>query len=180
MKSILNEIRESIDGYGRLHLIARKDLQNIKLQYHINFDGILGPSDTISISKWVEKMKTENDTTVILYKPQDVVDNNYPNLLKEDFLLAIMNNSQQEMFKLYGNDVICIDFTHGMNAYGFDLATIVVLDDRREAFPSCFIISNRQDSRALSTAFKAVREICGNVKPNAFMSDEAESFYNAW
>ena len=47
MKAILNEIRDSGDGYGRLHLIIRKDLKNIKMQFQINFDRILDPSDMI-------------------------------------------------------------------------------------------------------------------------------------
>ncbi|GFT14849.1 hypothetical protein NPIL_101991 [Nephila pilipes] len=71
-----------------------------------------------------------------------------------------------------------LDFTHGMNAYGFDLATVLDLDDKREGFPLAFILSNRQDSKALSLAFVAIKEYV-SISPKVLMTDEAESFYNA-
>ncbi|GIX88695.1 hypothetical protein CDAR_391271 [Caerostris darwini] len=90
-----------------------------------------------------------------------------------------MNSSQKVMMRSYGNDVICLDFTHGINSYGFDLATVLVLDDKREGFPAVFIISNRQDSVPLTIAFEAVKEHVA-IKPEVLMSDDTESFYNAW
>ncbi|GIY67958.1 hypothetical protein CDAR_243611 [Caerostris darwini] len=56
----------------------------------------------------------------------------------------------------YVGALVCRDFTHGMNSYGFDLATVLVLDDKREGFPAAFIVSNRQDRVALEVAFKAI------------------------
>ncbi|GFU29344.1 hypothetical protein NPIL_353181 [Nephila pilipes] len=78
----------------------------------------------------------------------------------EDFLLVIMNSSQRDMLNGSGNDTICLDFTHGMSAHEFDLATIFVLDDKRERFPAAFILCNRQDSKALCES-KAFYSFCG-------------------
>ncbi|GIY02576.1 MULE domain-containing protein [Caerostris darwini] len=89
----------------------------------------------------------------------------------EDFLLVIMNSSQKEK--------IDMDFTHGMNSYGFDLATVLVLGHKSEEFPAAFIISNRQDRVALEVAFKAVKKEV-TVNPNIIMTDDTESFCNAW
>ncbi|GFV61438.1 hypothetical protein TNCV_2937801 [Trichonephila clavipes] len=62
-----------------------------------------------------------------------------------------------------------------MNAYGFDLATLLVLDDKREGFPAAFILSNRQDSTALTLAFAAIKEhTC--ISPRVLMTDDSESF----
>ncbi|GFS94078.1 uncharacterized protein NPIL_636191 [Nephila pilipes] len=90
-----------------------------------------------------------------------------------------MNSCQREILNFYGNDTICLDFTHGMNAYGFDLATILVLNDKREGFPVAFILSNRQDSKALSLAFVAIKEYV-SISPKVLMTDDTESFFNAW
>ncbi|GFQ99887.1 MULE domain-containing protein [Trichonephila clavata] len=88
----------------------------------------------------------------------------------EDFLLVIMNASQKDMLKFYGNDTICLDFTYGINAYGFDLATLLVLDDKREGFPAAFILSNRQDSTALKLVFAAIKEhAC--IAPKVLMTE---------
>ncbi|GFX90983.1 uncharacterized protein TNCV_197611 [Trichonephila clavipes] len=62
---------------------------------------------------------------------------------------------------------------------GFDLATLLVLDDKREGFPAAFILSNRQDSTALTLAFAAIKEhTC--ISPRVLMTDDSESFFNAW
>lgn len=63
----------------------------------------------------------------------------------EDFLLLTMNDYQKSMFEKFGNVVIFIDETFGMNLtfdflglhfdFIFNLTTILVLDDIREKFP---------------------------------------------
>lgn len=40
-----------------------------------------------------------------------------------------MNDPQEEIFKIYGNDVISIDSTHGANKYDIQLTTIIVKDN---------------------------------------------------
>jgi len=84
------------------------------------------------------------------------------------------------MLEKFGNDVICIDETHGMNSYHFNLPTILVLDDMREGFPCSFMISNRIDEMVLRISFFKIKEIIGHLQPNIFMSDMAESFYITW
>ena len=61
-----------------------------------------------------------------------------------------MNSAQSEILKKYGSDCVCIDGTHGLNSYGFELITLLVLDDMRQGFPCAFLISNRTDENVLS------------------------------
>ena len=42
----------------------------------------------ISIGKWVENMKTEGDTTVLLFKLQDIVDSNKPKFIQGKFFIS--------------------------------------------------------------------------------------------
>ncbi|GFQ80267.1 uncharacterized protein TNCT_193581 [Trichonephila clavata] len=146
-------------------------------KYNISSDGILDTNDVVSVTKWVEGLKNREDSPVVLFKDQNIFDEDlYPGMKAEDFLLVIMNASQKDMLKFYGNDTICLDFTHGMNAYGFDLATLLVFDGKREGFPAAFILSNRQDSTALKLAFAAIKEhTC--IAPKALMIDDTESFF---
>ncbi|GFY67507.1 MULE domain-containing protein [Trichonephila inaurata madagascariensis] len=108
VEAILDDIRNSMNQkLERIHLITQQDIKNIKEEYNISSDGILDSNDV----------------------DQNIFDETlYPGM-KEDFLLVIMNSSQKDMLKFYGNDTICLDFMHGMNAYGFDLATLLVLND---------------------------------------------------
>ncbi|XP_050512584.1 uncharacterized protein LOC126888397 [Diabrotica virgifera virgifera] len=92
-----------------------------------------------------------------------------------------MNKAQREMLEKYGSDCICIDGTHGLNSYEFELITLLILDDMREGFPCAFCISNRTDEVAMKIFFSCIKEKLGtNVQSNVFMSDMAQSFYNAW
>lgn len=91
-----------------------------------------------------------------------------------------MTEAQLEILKKYGNDIVCIDGTHGMNAYDFQVVTLMVIDDMRQGFPCAFYISNRTDKQSIEVFLSAVKSRIGAVKPSVFMSDMADSFYNAW
>ncbi|GFX28880.1 MULE domain-containing protein [Trichonephila clavipes] len=90
-----------------------------------------------------------------------------------------MNDAQCEMLKKYVSH-ICIDGTHGTNGYDFELITLLILDDMRQGFPCSFLISNRTDHFVLEIFFAKIKEKVGEICPTVFMSDMAESFFNAW
>ena len=84
-------------------------------------------------------------------------------------------------FLRFGDDCICVDGTHGLNGYGFELHTILVLDDLREGYPSAFLISNKNNTEVMKIFFSQVEEkIEKKIKPRVFMSDMADAYYNAW
>ncbi|GFT63239.1 MULE domain-containing protein [Nephila pilipes] len=103
----------------------------------------------------------------------------YPELKSDDFVLIIMNDAQCEMLKKYVSH-ICIDGTHGTNGYDFKLITLLTLDDMRQGLPCCFFTSNRTDHFLLQIFFAKIKEKVGEICPTVFMSDMAESFFNAW
>lgn len=81
----------------------------------------------------------------------------------------------------FGDDCICVDGTHGLNSYGFELHTLLVVDDIREGYPCAFLISNRNDSGVMKIFFSCVKEHIGKkMQPQVFMSDMADAYYNAW
>jgi hypothetical protein len=40
-----------------------------------------------------------------------------------------MNKSQKVMFKEFGNNILAVDGTHGLNGYDFELTTLMVIDE---------------------------------------------------
>ena len=89
---------------------------------------------------WIEEQKD----SVLFYKKQgESALNSDTKLEKEDFCLIIMNSSQEFMLKNFGQNVIAIDNTHGLNPYDFELTTLVVLDGYGKGFPSACMFSNR-------------------------------------
>ena len=79
--------------------------------------------DLTSINMWIERFRQLPDDPVIIYEP--FTESN------QNFLLAIMNESQRFMLKKYGEKVICIDSTHGTNQYNYQLTTLMVIDDNK-------------------------------------------------
>jgi len=134
----------------------------------------------LSVDSWVQTVRSDDKFSLVYYKPQDNIDPLFPNLKKEDFVLIIMNNYQKSMLEKFGNDVISIDDTHGMNSYHFNLTTILVLDDMREGFPCVSMISNRVDEAVLKILFSQIRALTGPIEPKVFMSDMAKCFFNTW
>ncbi|XP_050299822.1 uncharacterized protein LOC126738496 isoform X2 [Anthonomus grandis grandis] len=180
MTAILDEVRDSVasEDLERLHLLTRKDLYNIEQQYNLSSTAVRHKSDAVSVQAWVNEVK-ENGC-VLLYKPQGEIIDLY-DLKENDFMLVIMNEGQNQMLRKYGQDCICIDSTHGLNAYGFELHTLLVLNEIREGFPCCFCITNRSDVEAMKIFFSAIRKkIDFAIQPRVFMSDMADSYYNAW
>jgi hypothetical protein len=92
-----------------------------------------------------------------------------------------MNSGQEKMLKQYASDYLCIDETHGLNRYDFELPTLLVLDDIREGFPCAFLISNRADEQVMCIFLNYIKDRIGmRITCKVFMSDVAKTYYNAW
>lgn len=174
-------MRDSISNCSleRIHLLNRKDLFNIENSFNLSSTAVRHPNDAVSVESWVNQMQQEGDC-VLYYKPQGKIDDEQQELKFEDFVLIIMTSAQCEFLIKYGSDVVCIDGTHGLNNYNFEMNTLLVLDELREGFPCSFLISNRSDHEVLNLFFKQVKIKTGTIKPTVFMSDMADSYFNAW
>ncbi|KAJ8965735.1 hypothetical protein NQ314_003941, partial [Rhamnusium bicolor] len=181
---IINTVRDNFDhsNYGRIHLLTRKDLFNIEQLYNLNKESVRHANDCISVESWVIQSREQGTYSIVKYfKRQGDLDGDYRELLENDFLLVIMNDGQLEALKKYGSDCLCIDGTHGLNAYNFQLTTLMVLDDLRQGFPCMFAFSNRSDTYVMTVIFNVTKKLfCKEISPKIFMSDMDETFYKAW
>jgi hypothetical protein len=179
-EKILDDIRDSVGAKGlqREHLTSRQDMRNIMRQY--NIEGIeKHPNDHTSVSAWVHEMQSMEFDPVIVFKQQGVASEE-PNILESDFLLGLQTQFQLDMMKAFGNNVICLDATHGTNLYDFLLVTVMVIDDFGEGIPVGWAITSREDTSMLTYFLKALRERAGPLKPTVFMSDDAQQYWNSW
>jgi hypothetical protein len=178
-EEILRSIRRDVtDGnLSRLHLTTRKDIANIARSFNLRDESHC--YDPVSVQVWVDQFKVNNEEGVLFFKPQGVADTSL-GLSEMDFVLIFMTDTQKDMFTKYGSDVVCVDGTHGVNAYNFQLYTALVLDDTREGVPICFMVSNRGDQKIMELFFKQIRNSVGTISAKVFMSDMEESFYSAW
>ena len=84
------------------------------------------------------------------------------------------------MFVKYAQKLVCVDATHGTISYDFQLTTVLVNDDYDEGIPVAWLISNRETADVLRVFFSSIRNKCGDVKTEIFMSDDAKAYHNAW
>ena len=185
ISSILDFVRDNVEAQlGRKELISRQDIHNIRQQY--NIEGIkLHADDAKSVSLWVQSINnhcnSDSDNPILLFKPQGVEPEEcLKDLNVDDFLICIQTAFQRDMLTAFGSEVVCMDSTHGTNIYGFNLITVLVLDEFGEGIPTAWMICNREDAKALHPFLSKVKEKSGDIPTRIFMSDDANNFYNAW
>ena len=66
---------------------------------------------------------------VLIYKPQGECSSTHSSLPSESFVLAVQTEFQLDLYQRYASSVLCIDSTHGTNAYNFKLITCIVADE---------------------------------------------------
>jgi hypothetical protein len=150
---VLKDVRNQLDGsLQRLHIISKKDLHNIERSFNLNKPERMHADDATSVDALVHSYDDKDNTPFIAYKRQgtttfDILPENISSPLSaDDIFIAIMDDAQSQMLVTYGSgdmSVICVDSTHGTNAYDFHLTTIMVLDSNRQGFPAAFLYSNK-------------------------------------
>ena len=83
-------------------------------------------SDPLSVAQVVAGLREEPYDPVLLYKAQGNNDPKHPNIPADGLILAIQTKFQKELYEKYGRSILCIDATHGTNAYRFMLITCIV------------------------------------------------------
>ena len=179
-KVILQKVALNFSPTKRLSHSTIKDLHNISQAYNLQSDSKFHDDDAASVDIWVRKMREETDNPVLFYKPQGVLSPDYPEMAEHDFQLALMNGAQQELFAMYGSNIVMIDSTHGTNPYNIKLTTIMVVDSNFEGFPVAFLFSISETESTFKQFFRAISERLPKIAPKSFMSDDAPALYNAW
>ncbi|KAJ8932895.1 hypothetical protein NQ314_014376 [Rhamnusium bicolor] len=179
---ILGEIRDSIGNQlKRVDLITKQDLENVKRSFKIDMqEGVRNKDDATRVHLCIEELQRSEFNSVLLYKREGDILESFP-LEENDFCLIIMSQYQQHMLVKYGNNIIAVDGTHGLNNYDFELTTLMVVDNFNEGFPGAFMFTNRKDTLIHQIFFEVIESKVGNkISPNTFMSDITGVFYQAW
>ena len=65
---------------------------------------------------------------MLAYKSQGSVDPSFLKLSAEAFVLVLQTEFQLGQYRKFASKILCIDSTHGTNAYHFKLITVMVSD----------------------------------------------------
>ena len=112
---------------SRKHLITKKDVRNVEVKVR---DRIIihHKDDARSVQLAVAELQQESYNPILAFKPQGCTDSKFSTLAEDTFLLVLQTQFQKRLYELYGGCVLCIDSTHGTNAYRFKLITCMVRD----------------------------------------------------
>jgi len=177
---VLQKLRGEATELNRARLGNMQDIYNIARKYNLNSEVRLDENDARSLHLTIQQLRNEGDEGVFLYKPSGVISDEYPGVSKDDFLMAYMSKSQEHMLSTYGSDIICMDGTHGTNAYGIELSSLVVLDDQHQGFPVLFFYHNNKSEETYKILFRKLKERVGEISCRIFMSDDEPALFNAW
>ncbi len=78
---------------------------------------------------YVAELQQETFNSILMYKAQGELETSFPSLSSDSFVLAFQTEFQLDLYKKYASSVLCIDSTHGTNAYNFKLITCIVADE---------------------------------------------------
>jgi len=133
----------------------------------------------MSVQLWGQQLAKGSNNPVLYFKHQGQ-DDVTTHLGKDDFCIIIKTDFQAEVLVKFGNDKICVNGTHGLNNYSFQLYTLLVVDEYGNGIPVAFCFSNKSDTATYTLFFKSVKKLIGVIKSYVFMSDDEPEFYNAW
>ncbi len=112
---------------------------------------------------WVAELERENHNDILCFKRQGE-SSDHAGIEANDFLLGIQTEFQEDMFKRYARKLVCVDATHGTNAYDFQLVTVLVIDDYDEGIPVAFLISNKETADVLQVFLQVPGKDAGILK----------------
>ena len=138
-----------------IHLATAKDIDNIDEKFGTKDDYKRHSDDATSVKLWIDEMNGCDSNPVLLYDAGDL-----------SFLMVLQSPLQRNLLKQRcSQSTICVDDTHGTNAYEFHLTTLMVIDEFGEGFPTAWCVSSHIDSDTLKKFFQAVKANVGELEP---------------
>ena len=119
------------DNVKRQHFLTVQDCRNIAQKIHHKCI-VRHENDAQSVALVVGELQTEENNSVLFYKPQNTEDKSGKHLPRESFLLVLQTKFQKELYTSFASKVVCIDSTHKTNSYDFKLISLLVPDEYGE------------------------------------------------
>ena len=176
---------------SRKHLITKKDVRNLEVKIR-DRTIIRHKDDATSVQLAVAELQQESYNPVLAFKMQGCVSNKYPSLPEDTFLLIIQTRFQKGLYQLYAKSVLCIDSTHGTNAYRFKLITCMVRDHFGQGItvngitisivymynyigqPVGWCISDRETTDIIEIFLRCMKDQSPDTKISVLMTDDGK------
>ena len=115
---------EFIQCVSRKDFLNKRDIRNVQVKVQDRLV-IRHQDDAQSVCLAVSELQQEPYNPVMAFKIQGKL---HPTLPEDAFFLAIQTEFQRDMYRKYAGRILCIDSTHGTNAYRYKLITCIAPD----------------------------------------------------
>nr|CAI5822121.1 unnamed protein product [Callosobruchus analis] len=126
--NLLNTSRNAVcveDKLNRVDLLVHKDINNIKSAYNISIsDGCRHKDDATSVYLFVSECSESDLNPVVYYKPQVMYAVSLIWKKEIYFCIILFTQSQMQVLRTFGGNIVSIDGTHGLNSYNFEMTTL--------------------------------------------------------
>ncbi|KHJ85752.1 hypothetical protein OESDEN_14513 [Oesophagostomum dentatum] len=154
----------------RLYFTTTRDIRNIARKCRVQ-PGRLHALDTVSVQMRVDN-NLESDG-IQYFRPANDASG-------DGFTLVVMNPTQREWLRKYGQRALCLDDTFNLTSYSLRLATIVVADEWDRALPAAYLLSYRMTEAEVGIMFETVKEFLPSFHTDFFMTDDTNTFWNGF
>ena len=113
-------------------------------------------------------VEKDNKGSFFMYKPMGKIDSDFPKEAAEDFMLGYMCEQQRKVLIdcMQGPiSTLCIDSTHGTNAYGIKLTTFLTVNSLGSGVPVAFFFTTKEDENVIGYFLFAMKRLVGELKP---------------
>lgn len=174
----------SEDERRKIHLLTVQDIRNIAVTAGLDYKkGRYREEKSVEdISTWVE----EHLDSVLHYKAKGQLDEDFPSLKSEEFLLIVMTEKQRCKLEQLGREVVLVDSTNWSEKSDFVLTTMMVLDSNDESYACCFMFSSKMNDELLNIFYESIRKsilehsLEETWKTRTFMSGLRDCYYSSW
>jgi hypothetical protein len=156
---------EFIQSVSRKHFLNKRDIRNIHVKVQDRVV-IRHQDDAQSVRLAVSELPYN---PVMAFKIQGEVHSSLP---EDAFLLAIQTEFQRDMYRKYAGCILCIDSTHGTNAYRYKLITCLAPDHFGQGQPVAWCISDRETTEAIEVFLRCIQERSPDVQVKILMTDD--------
>src|SRR6218665_21201 len=153
----------SASSVNALQFLRKQDLVNIVRKFGIQKDKVQYKNDAHSVAAWIhstrQQLSSKNLVRFIKFQGESAA----VNLKSEDFMLVLASDAQIIGARQFcgPNQEVCLDSTHGMNSYDFQLMTLLGIVEHGEGYPFAFFYSNHVDEGAMHGFLQVVKEAIG-------------------
>jgi hypothetical protein len=156
-------------------MIQSRDVLNILRRELPELIGLFDKDDHKSIDMAVQHFsEAHGDQSPIIYYQ--------PRTKGEDrFSIGIQTTSMRQLLDQYSGNVVCMDTTHKPCMYdGYVLGTLLVLDATGAGQPVAWFLVKGEKEEEMLPIFRVLKQRHPNLKPQYFMTDCADAFWNTW